>query len=408
MSYVKDAEAWYEKNVKEKGVRLASAHVAELKKELAKALRKGEQPRAVARRFLKEHGAELPAAKADAEEKKPAAKAKPQPPKTEDKPAPKPRTPEKVEPAPKMEVARVDRKALKATLEELKQAGLVVEYSKEDDDNTLRAKAHAALAKLAEPKAIKLLEKIDINKLTPITAGDCLGLFVDLRSAQCVACPDTQACVRKFVENMGNNFEVFKEALVDAQTEEAAAEVKEEDMPEKKPTKKTKDEEKPTKKPKEKEPEKEQEEPEKKPAKATGIKQKKIEYTPERVVVVIDQPNPNKKGHDDYQFIQDVLDTGTCRMSVLREISERYYEFPSDQNFVETVVHGLRSGGVIAWLEDLDRPTLIVLLKAIKEKGLKTGGWNKENTEDELRAKIQKAWPDVEAANPPEAEAEAE
>lgn len=359
MSKKQEAEDWYKAHYGGRG--LAPKHVIGLKDAIAKAMRKGESPSKAARAFCKSKGIELKdEAKTDkpkkskeeknekTSKKKTTKEKKSKPDDSEDEPAPKkPKsTKNVVVPLPATEVRNMDRKSLKATIAQLKEAGVKIEYSKQDDDDVLRRKVNDAMQAMPSPEHIKMLESIDPAKLKEVLKRDCFGIFIDVRSPSCQACPDTETCVKEYMKNLKGDFSIFKPAMQEIKAEETAALVTEDDV--KKATKKAKE------------------------AKAENgdgeAKVKKIKYDVDRFVAVVDfDKSKLDKEHDTYSTIKAILKEVPTTFGELREIVEREWDINGgDDGFVKDWIGTLRELGIIKLKSDLDEDEIA----AYREAGL--------------------------------------
>jgi len=339
MSLIEQAEEYYVTHYAGRG--LAPKYVVELKKRLKSALRKGEKPSLAAKAFFKEKEITLKdkeedtpkAAKPKAEAEAPvAAKAT----KTEKTP---------VVPLPTMEVTKMDRKSLKATIAQLRAAGVDIEYKKADDDGTLARKVNDALVKIPSPEMIATLETIDPAKLSTVLQKDCLGLFVDMRSVNCLMCTTQAECVKEYLANLKGNFSVFKDAMIEIKVEEAAEEIEEEEIAA--VAEKTK---KADKKAKAAAPE-------------TG-KVSAIVWKAKRRIFVMDVANPNDEDDDVYSTVQAILDEVPSTMSELREIVQREWEYDDDAKFVNDWIIGIRDIEIIKFESDLTEDERAALVAA--------------------------------------------
>lgn len=260
--------------------------------------------------------------------KKSPPKATPQPEKPPKKATPK-AEPTPVVPLPAAEVRNMDRKSLKAMAYQLTEMGVEVKVLKSDDDAALQAKVSAALNSLPSPEVLQKLETIDPEKLAPVLKKDCLGLYIDLRAAACISCPDNVTCVKEFMKNLKGNFEVFKPAMKEIEVEEQAAKITPEvAAASAKASKKTED-------------------------KTTAKAAPKIVWNPKRKLVVANIDNPLKKKHDAHATFQAILDElSVSTMKELRDIIERDWEV-DDEAFVEEWLHSLRENGVVKLDVDL-------------------------------------------------------
>jgi len=353
MSYKSDAEAYYSEHYKGRG--LAPKHVIGLKDAIAKALKKGEKPASAAKAFFKEKEITLtdkPADKPAKEDKKKEKTSKEQTSKKngkapvdadaqeetsdQEEEAPKKRSKDTkmtVVPLPAVEVTKMDRKSLKATIAQLKEAGVNIEYDKKDEDDVLRRRINDAMQALPSPKMLSMLENIEPSKLKEVLDRDCFGIFIDIRSASCMACPDVETCTKEYLKNLKGDFKVFRPAMQEIKAEESAALVTEDQV------------KKATKKAKEQKNEKPSDEP----------KAKKVKWDPDRFIAVIDVDIKTlDKDHETYQTLKAVFKEVPGTFAELREIVEREYDLAGDESFVKDWVLGLRKLGYIKLEADLD------------------------------------------------------
>lgn len=336
MSYREQAEELYEKRYKGRG--LAPKHVVALKEVIAKALKKGDKPTVAAKKWLKEKGIELTASPADAESETPPAKKK----KEEEAKASPTATVEKtpVDYA-KLDLKNLDRKSLKAVIMELHGAGVTVKVPFGDDgqprvkkmeDHELLRAVSTAINSLPSPETIQALERIDPSKLTPLLKQDCIGIYVDLTTPECLACPDKHTCTKKFIENLKGNFKVFKDAMTDIKTEEAAKAITDEEIDT--VSKKSKDK---------------------------GKKVRRLKYDPRLTVFVMNVPHPEKdKKADAYEMVQAILDHADdadfapITLEELYEIASKHFEY-TPQGMMEEFFPQLRVFGIIKLEEELTK-----------------------------------------------------
>lgn len=366
MSYKSDAEDYYKEHYAGRG--LAPKHVIGLKDAIAKALRKGEKPSNAAKAFFKEKEITLtdkPAvikeekSKEKSKEKKREEKTTKKKPKEEDTSEPEDDESEEaapkktkstkltVVPLPAVEVKNMDRKSLKATIEQLREAGVKIEYSKKDEDDILRRKINDAMQALPSPEMLKMLENIDPGKLKEVLNKDCFGIFIDIRSASCMACPDNEACVKEYLKNLKGDFKMFRPAMQEIKAEESAALVTEDDV--KKATKKAK------------------EQKEKAEKKVEEPKAKKVKWDPDRFIAVIDVDIKTlDEEHETYSTLKAVFKEVPTTFAELRAIVEREYDIANDEGFVKDWILGLRMLGYIKLKADLDEDELA----AYREAGL--------------------------------------
>ena len=328
MSYKTDADEIYQAKYKGRG--LAPKHVVALKEVLVKALRKKEKPTIAAKHFFKEKGIKLNPVEKPATVEKPVKVEKPATPAKVAKVAKveKPAKPVAVTVAPNVKPALMDRNSVKAMLEELKRGGVAVSWSRKDTDDELQEKLNQAMKALATPAVLETLERIDPAKLTAALNKDCIGLFIDLRTPVCVACPDMATCIKTYVENLKGNFTVFKDALADIKTEEAAALITDDVVPDTEPVvKKT----------------------------ASKLRSKKTTYDPTRKIFFVGEKGPEDIAHDDdtLAFLTQVFDVLPETMQEFRTIVEGLYVINSDAEFVDQFITGLRSEEVLKFENEL-------------------------------------------------------
>jgi hypothetical protein len=221
----------------------------------------------------------------------------------------------------------MDRKTLKAIVADLKTAGADIKVLKSDDDDALRRKVNETLAALPSPEVLAKLEAINPQKLGVVLGQpDCLGLYIDLRTVDCMVCEDNAACVKKYLENLKGDFSMFTAAMEDIKTETAAAAVTKGVIAAVMTQ----------------------------PAvRGKPIRQKRIKYDAKRAIYVMDIENPNTRESDEYEMLQSVLDQVPRTLKQLRALAEEHYEYKTEEDFVEECVVQLRDIGMIKFWEDL-------------------------------------------------------
>lgn len=224
LSYASQAVEFYNESIRGKtDKKIAPIFVKQLKAAVASGLRKKQKPLLVAKAFLAEKGIVLASAKKEKKDSPPTktekASKKSEPVETVnekkkgEKKKERPKKEEKREQivmsAPVFEPQQLEIPELRAALTEL---GLA--YSKKDDETKLRLKLNKALAGAAKPEALSKLALIDPGKLK--TAGlvqDCIGLYIDMTTPACVACPTKVDCLKQYVTNLGSDFSMFAKAM---------------------------------------------------------------------------------------------------------------------------------------------------------------------------------------------------
>lgn len=339
MSYKEQADNYYAEHYKGRG--LAPKHVVALKAAIAKALRGSGTGASAAKAFFKEKGITL-ADKIDVEleeeakevkNKKPTKAVAPKDERAHDADEPpKKRTKDTklaVVPLPAVEINKMDRKSLKATIVELQNAGVKIEYDKKDEDDVLRRKINDAMQALPSPEMIKMLESIDPSKLKDVLSKDCFGIFIDIRSASCMACPDVESCTKEYLKNLKGDFKMFRPAMQEIKAEELAATVTEETVKAstKKAAKTNKDE----------------------------PKAKKVVWDPDRFIAVVDiDIKTLDKEHDTFSTLKAIFKEVPSTFAALREIVEREWDISDDSGFVQDWVLNLRKLGYVKLEADLD------------------------------------------------------
>jgi hypothetical protein len=221
----------------------------------------------------------------------------------------KPTTKPEVVKAEPLDPEKMSRQALIGALEECKKVGATVAWSKKDSDDILRVKLAEALEAVTSPEVMATVAKIDVD-----TVKDCIGVFIDMRAPNCLGCPTKEECVKQFLQNMEGDFSLFKQAQEEAEAEEQAALVEDEDVPAPEARKAKKEE----------------------PAKVT---KKKLVYKSKRQIQVNDVKNPVKKKDDAelHGFVQEVLDEVPGTFGELREILFNHFEEPEDEQEARTM-----------------------------------------------------------------------
>jgi hypothetical protein len=186
----------------------------------------------------------------------------------------------------------MDRKALKAVVSQLKDMGTDIKVFKSDTDEALQKKINEALQKLPPPNVMKKLESIVPEKLVTILKRDCIGLFIDLSDVSCVRCKDSQTCITTFLKNVKDGARDLDKAMPDPEPEKVEAKVK-----------------------------------------ITPV----TKYKPGRLVFVRDVKNPNPKGDDYHNTLQNVLDNQPETLQELRAIVEEDFDIDSDGQFMKFV-----------------------------------------------------------------------
>lgn len=238
----------------------------------------------------------------------------------------------------KLDLRNLDRPSMKALAFDLHKAGVKVDLPFDADgmprikgleDHALLAKLHAAIAALPTPENLKALAELDPTKLQEVLKHDCLGIMIDLRTAECQVCPDKGECAKQFVKNLRGNFRVFKEAREAIKTEEQARAVSADVV-----------------------------------AAADDVAPRKIRTVKWKanmplVVFTIDNPIDTTP---DQAFPRRVFGAvikmakkqplAVTTMSRVLRVTQEYGEFTED-SFVEELLPNLRRGGVIKLVDDL-------------------------------------------------------
>ncbi len=317
-------EAFYEKYYK--GTGIAPRHVAGLKEHLAKAVKKGLRMGPEARAFLKEKGVDV-----KANEVKEGSKAVGT---AEDsKKSKKPDTTRHVELVPmkkpeqlemKLEPSKLaDKDVLWAAVEELRKAGVKVVAEKDASVDDLRLALHGSLAALsAKTPEGKLADLPGESVLKLLAANGCMGIFIDLRNADCAACPDQARCVRAYLFNSRDDFDaVFKKAGFEASGKNGEAKA-------------------------DKKVEKKAEEPPKKSVVKSAFKS-------DAVIFVFDEKNPEKPGTIEHAFAAAVLREGTMRIVELVPIWKKYRADGLPYETLGAAVEHLEEAGIGCRAENL-------------------------------------------------------
>ncbi len=215
-----------------------------------------------------------------------------------------PKAEERVLPANAVDTEKMDRRSLKGSIEELRKAGVTIEYDSADDNTVLRKKLADGLDKVAAtPKALEILSTIDQGSVK-----GCIGVFINLKAVGCLTCPDKKTCLEQFMENLDNDFSTLKKADDRAAVEEQVKETltSEEEIPVK-PTK--------TKK-------------------AKGFKGTTIKYDAKRLIYIPENAkNPTQKSDPQYVFFKAYLDERTMPETVgeLRALITDHFEVSDEE-----------------------------------------------------------------------------
>lgn len=323
MSKQSRANALYVKYYKQ--LRLAPKHVAALKQVLLGALESGNKPRAQAKAWLKSRGLGLPKDKTKKDKTK------------------KDKDVEKGKPVvdyAKLDLKNLDRKSLKAVLEELRSAGVKVRVPLTSDgtpkikqmaDHELLRAVSEAINSLPSPETLATLERIDPQKLADTLKKDCLGVFIDLTTPECLACPDKAQCAKEFIRNLKGNFKALKDAQTEIKVTEQASAVTEEVLAAAERTN-------------------------------TNVKTKnkirRLKYDGDTVVFIMNIKNPEKKSSEAYDLVAAILkrahgsDFAPITMKRLLVLVNEYYDYKPEA-LVEELLPQLRTEGVIKFLADL-------------------------------------------------------
>lgn len=307
---------------------LAPKHIAAIKEVMAQALKKKEKPRAAARAWLKAHGlaAAEPAVAATST-----------------------RPPIDYQ---KLDLKHLDRKSLRATILELHAAGVKVkgvtvvegepQIKKLEDHELLRAVSET-VNNLPSPQTLEALDALDPRKLETVLKQDCIGVFVDLRTPACQACPDKGACTRQFLTNLKGNFSVFKDAHAEIKTEETAAQVTDKEI-----AMKTK--------------------------KSDKAKTARTPYDPKLVVFVMSIKNPQPKSDPSYTLLKEILaladkaDFAPCTLKEIYAVVAKHLgDTYSKTDFMEELFPQFLEEGVIKRREDLTKDERRAYDAALKE-----------------------------------------
>lgn len=227
------------------------------------------------------------------------------------------------------------RPAMKLVVKELRENGFDVKILKKDDGEILRKKAVEAIMSIVTPAVQKTLESIDPSKLWPLLNRDCEGLYVDLRTQSCASCPDAAQCVRAFIKNVKDEFKAYEKVIAPVEDKKA----------EKPPAPAAKtlpaaDGKKPPG-----------------PNRARTNFKMAPPFDAERLVFVMDVPNPAKSGDPAYATQQAILDEVPSTLGDLRKIVCREWKYlqGDDERFMRDWVEDLRELGVLKLDEDLSK-----------------------------------------------------
>jgi len=324
------ASSLYDKKFKGRG--LAPRHAGRLKVVMAEAIQKGEKPLVAARRFFRDKGITIEDAPDTAEKKteeKTSVKKKRKKKKNDDeeeeeekeereKKKPKPKLESKLEPS-KM----LDREILLATLAELKKAGALVSYSERANsdvsDEGLRLEIHSILSSMDEAEKKEILSRLPGEEtLKLIKACGCFGIYVDMASAECSACPDQAECVRSFLGNMRDGFSVVLQKAGVSLPEPKAEEKKKLDL--------------------------------------------------DRILCVLEvDTNPEKPATQLWYFVNAVLELGSAPV---RDVVPIYKKYKKEGMRIETMTEAidhLRNAGIACYPEELPSDVLAKLSDEDKE-----------------------------------------
>lgn len=366
MTYAEEAEDVYKKRYAGRG--LAPIFVRDLKKAIALALRKKESPKLAAREFFKEKGIKLEPPKGGKVGAKKAA-AKTDPPKAEKK--------EKKE--EKFEKAKeIDGKQLLATIREVISitGGKKALPSSDTSDEDLRRLAHEAIASLMTPESAAVLDHMKGDSKIVEALGDCVGVFVDMRSADCVRCVDQSDCVKKFAGNLRDGFAGLAKtrnlmtsedlASVKKQVQEIVQQISDR-LPPSRLVEQEAEGSKVSEPPEERERERKPKAAKKKKATEEAPSKSWKTYAPTMILCVMDTDNPMKPGSIEHAFFEEVLREGSMTISEMEKIHIKV--FGGEQRFDSKVVDNLVASGVACWPKDLPQEVKDGLSKAEK-KGL--------------------------------------
>lgn len=251
--------------------------------------------------------------------------------------------------------SKLDRKSLKATLFVLRDAGIKVKYDKEESSEQLAARLNNALQAVPSPEMLEKLEKIDPTKLKVLNGdGACLGLFVDLKQPECQVCEDRDACIRQYLKNLDGNLKMFKDAMIDSETESVAKTVTEETAEAMKKQKST-------------------------------APVKRMKYDKEMAIYIMDVANPinKKKESDAYDMVQEVLDKVPSTLGELRKLVNSHFQYDSDRDFMEELFTQLLDYGIVKRWDDLDKDEKKAYKKALAAASSEADEEDEEENDDE-------------------------
>lgn len=341
------AEDLYKKTYAGRG--LAPRSASGLKDALAKAIHNDESPKRAASAFLKEKGIELkePSEKMPDDSKKEGKKKRAREPESKKKSGKK--SGKKDEKKDDFEpVKEVDRATLKAAAVELFQiTGKKIATGADVTDEDLRRAVHAGVASLAQPANIAVLDALKGDYKIVDALGDCIGIYVDMKSAECVKCPDQAMCVRTFATNLRDGFKTRLKGI-DAELlsgisrsaksiQDRVAEVEEHAV------KQAKTE-----------------------SKKNGVSKKKGKpaFDPNKILVICEAKNPHKPGTQEHAFVSQVLEEGSMPVQKVEEIYNKV--FNDGPLFFSNAVKNLITMGLATWPEDLPKSVVKSLSKAEK------------------------------------------